>query len=606
MYTKASTKLPRFLLIIIVLISSNFILTEITEEQERLLESLPVDQRAEVLKKLNQANKLNKDLEETFEQENLSQLKPELADLEDNEGYCEDCIYGFNIFRFAPSTFAPANKVPLTSTYTLGPGDKLEVSLFGSVTDEAEAFIDRDGSFKVPELGNVNLAGLTFAQAKDLVSNKVENQLPGTRVSLSLSELRSINIYILGEAYQPGSYTVSALTTVTNALFKSGGVNENGSLRTIEIKRKGETVRTYDFYDLILKGNIDTDINLEDGDTIFIPFYENIVNVKGSFKRSGKFEFIEGETINDAIQFAGGFNSNVLGLDKVELSRVSDKTYERILSDINKTQFDQKLINGDLVTASEIGGIDPRSVEILGEIKNPGTYSIGKTGTLLDLIQKAGGYTDKAYIPGVIFTREQVAKQQKDSLERSAQELEKVLITSLTNGVLITPGAPLTEFALAPISSLINDLRQAEPPGRQVIKADLLTLKSDPYANIFLEDGDKIYVPKRPDSVQVVGEVVSTVTAQFNPKYTIMDYLQKAGGTTDEANERKIYVIFPNGESSIYKKSFFNSGQGVLPGSTIVVTRKSRVLDGVSIAQIVIPVLADLSVTAAAISNINN
>ena len=606
MYTQYLTKAIRFLLTFLIILASNFIVAQITEEQERLLESLPVDQRAEVLKKLNQANKLNKDLEETFEEENLSQLKPELADLEDNEGYCKDCIYGFNIFRFAPSTFAPANQVPLTSTYTLGPGDKIQISLFGSVTDESEGYIDRNGSFQVPELGNITFAGLTFDQAKDLVTKKVENQLPGTRVSMSLSELRSINVYILGEAYQPGSYTVSALTTVTNALFKSGGVNENGSLRTIEIKRKGETVKIYDFYDLILKGNIDSDINLEDGDTIFIPFYENVVSVKGSFKRSGKFEFIQGETIKDAINFAGGFNSNVLGLDKVQLSRVSKETFDRVLTDINKTQFDQNLSNGDLITASEIGGIDPRSVEIYGEIKNPGTYSLGKTGTLLDLIQKAGGYTDKAYIPGIIFTREQVAKQQKDSLERSAQELEKVLITSLTNGVLITPGAPLTEFALAPISTLINDLREAEPLGRQVIKADILTLKSDPYANIFLEDGDKLYIPKRPDSIQVVGEVVSTVTAQYNPKHTVSDYLDKAGGTTDEANKKKIYVIYPNGESSLYKKSLFQGSQGVLPGSTIVVTRKSRVLDGVSIAQIVIPVLADLSVTAAAISNINN
>ena len=120
-----------------------------------------------------------------------------------------------------------------------------------------------------------------------------------------------------------------------------------------------------------------------------------------------------------------------------------------------------------------------------------------------------------------------------------------MILNFLKSGGSLTPIEALQKFSCFRLAARINDLREAEPLGRQVIKADILTLKSDPYANIFLEDGDKLYIPKRPDSIQVVGEVVSTVTAQYNPKYTVSDYLDKAGGTTDEANKKKIYVIYP-------------------------------------------------------------
>ena len=150
--------------------------------------------------------------------------------------------------------------------YILGPGDKLLINFFGNENSEIEVQISREGKIALPKLGPVSLLGLTFEDANNFIKNKVKTELIGTDVSVSLKELRSINVYLLGEAYSPGQFTLSALSTVTNALFVSGGVNENGSLRNIQIKRGNETIANYDFYDFLLRGSLSSDVRLQDGD----------------------------------------------------------------------------------------------------------------------------------------------------------------------------------------------------------------------------------------------------------------------------------------------------------------------------------------------------
>ena len=162
----------------------------------------------------------------------------------------------------------------------LGPGDKLKVEYYGNNRDQFEGFISRSGFLKLPLLGPINLAGLEFSKAEEIIKNKVKNELIGTDVFLSLSELKSINVYVVGAAYKPGTYTVSALSSLTNIIFSTGGPNEVGSLRNIQVKRKGSLVTVYDFYDLILKGDTSKDIRLQEGDTIYFPLISNIYWVR--------------------------------------------------------------------------------------------------------------------------------------------------------------------------------------------------------------------------------------------------------------------------------------------------------------------------------------
>jgi len=574
--------------------------SDVTAEQEEMLKQLPPDQRTAIMGKMTKSNDLKEELEETFSKKGFLVERPD----ENDEEYekCKECIYGYDLFRFSPSTFAPANIVPVSSSYTLGPGDELTVNFYGSNKATKTAFISRDGTLNLPIIGSINLTGLTFSAAQDNLNKKIKEELAGTEASLSLNRLRSIMVYVLGEAYKPGAYTLSALSTVTNTLFLSGGVNKQGSLRNIEIKRGGKLLKKYDLYDLLIKGDTTTDIRLEDGDTIFIPFIENRVTLGGSFKRPYIYELLNGETLEEAISFAGGFKPEVGFNPIIELNTINRNSNKRDITRIiyNKN-LNIEILDGDTLNVAQISGLKPLSVELTGEFNNPGVYSIRKGDTVLDIILKAGGYTESAFTEGAIYLREEVAKIEKEGFERSADQLEQVLFEIVQDS-----DTEITEFSLVPISRIIEKLRTIEPVGRVVTSLDILELKTDPYANFELRHGDKIHIPERPSSVSVVGEVLKATSMQFLPEYKLNDYLNFAGGLNSQADREGIYVIEPNGEAKLYKRQYLRSPNiQIIPGSTIVVVRDPRPWDAVKVTQIISPILADLATSAAALAVLN-
>ena len=577
---------------------------EITTEQQALLDQLPADQKDSILQKMNQANQLQDELEEVFETESTLIKRPERNEEDSKYEKCQVCIFGYDFFQYSPSTFIQTSSSPVPSDYVLGPGDKVEVNYFGSNIQTVESFIARNGEIFLPLIGPVNLAGLKFEEARKFLNEKVKNQLIGTEISINLAELRSISVYVLGEAYKPGLYTMSGLSSISNALFVSGGVNEQGSLRNIQLKRNGEIIGTYDFYDFLLKGQINKNLRLQDGDIIFIPFIKNKVRIGGAFKRPYIYEFLEGETIYDAVQLAGGYSSDVPPNARLELSRIEEDKFERSLKyyDISSNDLKLNLVNEDSINISSSPKVVSRSVELTGEFNRPGVYSFEPGETILDVINRAGGLTTESYDEGAVFLRKSVAISQKKGFERSADELEQTIVNIITLGVINLEN----EAALAPLSRLITRLRDAKPLGRMVVDVNPLTLKTDPIKNIRLEDGDKLYIPTRPSSVSVIGEVLNSSTQSYDPSLGVFDYLNLAGGLAQSADDKRIFVIFPNGQSRIAKKTFFSSRNDVLPGSTIVVSRESRPLDGVNLAQIVTPILADLATSAAAIAAISD
>ena len=594
------------LIALFVLFLSKSIHTEITEEQRAMIESLPPDQRSSVLTKMETANELEENLEEIFKSEQNLVERPDYKNLEElrraKSDECSDCIFGYDFFKYAPTTFAPIDNVPVSNDYILGPGDKLTVNLYGTTTKKITSYVSREGNFLIPSLGPVNLMGLSFGNAADLIKDRVKNEMLGSEASVSLTEVRAINVYMLGEVYQPGKYTISGLSSASNALIVSGGVNENGSLRNISIKRNNKTIAIYDFYEFLLRGSLDNDIQLLDGDVIFVSFIESTSRVGGSFKRPGNYEVLANETVSDVISLAGGFKQDVLKGTQVEVSYFDDSLGTRKYLSLRTDELNFKLTGQSSINVTSKSGYKVETIKLSGQVNNPGEYSIRQGDTILDIINRAGGYSNDSYSEGGIFLRRSVAKLQKEAFMRSAEDLEDTIVDIVTKGSLNN----LSEFTLTPISRLISRLRSEEPIGRMVLNLDYLAMKNNPVLNFRVQDGDELFIPKRPNSISVVGEVLYSSTLGFDPKLGVDEYIDLAGGLKDSADKEKIFVILPDGRSSLVRETLFSSKNILIPGSTIVVSRDPRPFDAINLTSIITPILADLATSAAAIAAISD
>ena len=338
----------------------------------------------------------------------------------------DECVFGYSLFGTVPLTYALSSDVPVPPSYTLGPGDQLKVEYYGNENLTKEGYITRTGILHLPLLGPITLGGLTFSEAETLISNKVKTELIGTNTFITLGELRSINIYVLGSAYRPGAYTISALTTLTNALFATGGVDLNGSLRNIEVKRNGKTIQSFDFYDLLLKGDTSKDMRLEQGDTIFIPLRKNFARLAGAVSRTGLYEFKEGETIRDLVNFGVKLNP----YSRIELSRVNNSTGKRDLTliDMNDpSEIEDNLKIDDFINIVKLDSINPKNIELRGEFMYPGTYGLneGETILLISLIHKNQN-----------FRQGTKPQQELNQLRRSKQE-HQLLLGRLTFSEMI-------------------------------------------------------------------------------------------------------------------------------------------------------------------------
>jgi protein involved in polysaccharide export with SLBB domain len=230
--------------------------------------------------------------------------------------------FGYDLFGDdVPSTFAPATDIPVPVDYVIGPGDTINIQLFGNESAEYFLTVSRDGTVTFPELGPVNVSGLTFTDLRNAINERVSEQMIGVRASTTLGELRSIRVFVLGDVSQPGSYTVSGLATMTNALFASGGVEEIGSLRRIALLRNGATVTTLDLYDLLLRGDTSGDSRLEPGDVIFVPPIGATVAIDGEVRRPAIYEIRNEQNVGELIALAGGLNAMANRAD-VKLERI--------------------------------------------------------------------------------------------------------------------------------------------------------------------------------------------------------------------------------------------------------------------------------------------
>jgi len=284
--------------------------------------------------------------------------------------------YGRALFDQKVSTFAPTDDAPVPGTYRLGVGDQLMVQLFGTENAEYQLQIGRNGEVNFPKLGTITLSGLTFEDARELIQTRVQQQLIGVESVVSMGRLRAIGIFMAGEVAVPGAFSVSALTTITQALFQAGGVTDIGTLRNIQVKRSGVTVATFDTYDLLLRGDASKDTRLQAGDVVFVPPFDGLVEVQGEVKRPMLYELAGNETMADVLRMAGGLTREAYAAAAIlRRQSATGGLVDAITVDLsNPGTLARMAAPGDVLLVKESGDALANSVELRGAVYRPGNY----------------------------------------------------------------------------------------------------------------------------------------------------------------------------------------------------------------------------------------
>jgi protein involved in polysaccharide export with SLBB domain len=295
--------------------------------------------------------------------------------------------FGYDLFTEVPTTFAPATDIPVPSDYRIGPGDTFAVELFGKRTGRYQLVVGRNGSLVIPEIGPFQVTGLTYDQVREEIERRVAEQMIGVRASVTMGQLRSVRVFVVGDVVRPGSYVVSALSTITNALLVSGGVSKVGSLRDVQLKRGGSMVTRLDLYDLLLRGDTAQDRQLQQGDAIFVPPVGLTAGVAGEVQRPAIYEFRDGTTIADLVQMAGGLTPDS-AQRQARLQRIGNDG-ERTVVDVDLLSTAgraAKLRPGDVLTVPKVLDEYAGSVTLEGHVQRPGPYAWHQGMRLTDLL----------------------------------------------------------------------------------------------------------------------------------------------------------------------------------------------------------------------------
>jgi protein involved in polysaccharide export with SLBB domain len=320
------------------------------------------------------------------------------------------------------------------------------------------------------------------------------------------------------------------------------------------------------------------------------------IPVYGSVRNPGLYPASKMVKASAALKLAGGIiNSNKEVSYQVE--SLND-AQPKITRELDEDKNNLKSLNIVLENSQDDIGF----VNLVGEFKYPGKYPINSKTTLLDILERAGGYTANAYPEGGIFTRDAILEREIIALERSKKELANILSNAAATGIV-----KQSSNDILGLYQLMSTIAEAKPSGRIVTELEIRRINNNLQYNIMLEPGDSILIPKRPSSVSVVGAVLNPVTVPYVPSYSIKDYIEFSGGYQTTADKRLAYFILPNGKSVNPSGNFsFMGSEDILPGSTIIVPRKARPLQGLALVEVITPILANLSITAASISAISN
>ncbi len=354
--------------------------------------------------------------------------------------------FGMDVFANAPSTFTPTMDIAIPEHYILGVGDQLSIQIYGKENSEHILPITREGTILIPDVGPVKIAGLAFTEMKNFLSERIKQSIIGVNVVVSLAELRSMRIFVLGDAYKPGPYTLSSLSSVTHAIFAAGGVSDIGSLRNIEVKRAGKIVQTVDLYDLLINGDSSSDILLQSGDVVFIPTQGNTASILGEVRRPAIYELKTGDNFSQVLAMAGGLLPSAYPQSTI-VERYNARSLRSIVN-VDLTQnhaLKQPVKSGDYIRVLKSSGMYEKSVTVIGAVTRPGKYQWQQGLKVADLLPNLNShilpYADLTY--GLIV-------RQKDN----ARNIE-VLQFNLAKALNPTTVDANDNFTLAPNDKLL-------------------------------------------------------------------------------------------------------------------------------------------------------
>ncbi len=478
-------------------------------------------------------------------------------------------IFGASLFNDVPSTFAPVDNIPVSPDYVLGPGDELRIQVYGQVNQQQSLVVDRTGNINFPEVGAVHVAGIKYSDLPAFLKSQFSRVYRNFDLNVNLGQLRSIQVFVVGYANSPGSYTVSSLSTLLNALFASGGPTPQGSLRNIELQRAGQTVVHFDLYDLLLHGNKTKDVTLAPGDVIFIPPVGAQVAISGSVDLPAIYEILPDTTASQVIKLAGGETTVALGT-QVRIERIYEHSM-RSLADVDLSHIDPVLHNGDILEIGEILGRYRNAVTLRGNVASPGRYVWKEGMRITDLIpskdllitreyyrrRNALGTSPLGYAPagaqslqthstGVTASSDAAVQNGSSNVSSSGGNSVGSALTSsnglfpATNDVVLS--APDVDWTYAVIERLNQDTLTTSlipfNPGKLFLDGDQsqnLPLLAGDILTFFSTADIKVPTTQQTRFVRLEGEFVSSGIYSVEPGETLRHLLQRAGGFTPDA-----------------------------------------------------------------------
>ena len=575
-------------------------LPDINKLDQDYLQSLPKSIQDDILKEMNdQQQKLDKNLQKRPSSKLLnSEIVKEWEEFKakrDIEQKTER--YGLKLFRTMQSSFMPLNEPNFGSDYVVDYGDILRIYKYGGGSSETfEVEIGRDGSVILPDIGNVPLAGLNFEQVSELIQKTYDSTFIGSNVFVSLSEIRDINVLVTGNVEFPGIYTLSGNSNVLQALNIVGGITENGSLRKVVLKRKGSEDKVIDLYKAIIFGEIDNIPSLMSGDSLYVESVTNLVRAGYGFNNIAVYELKDDEKLSDLIKFAGGLKAEVASnsLKLVRFNNPEFVSYEVNQNEIN----DYELQNLDSIYAfkEKIG-----TVKVSGYVKYPGNYSISSSDRMLDIIQRSGGYIDSAYPFGGTLLRKNTKDLETNFAEKTYQNLISYIAANPSN---------MGNGSGEGLAYVLSELKNYKPTGRFIAEFDTTKLSEDIQNNVYLNDGDEIFIPSYTSNVFIFGEVGNPGSVLYKDDLTINEYINKSGGLTRLASSNYIFIVSPNGETLRVEtngiRRFITQTYDIYPGSVIYVPRHIGKVDGINLYATLAPIFSSLALSIASLNSIND
>lgn len=487
--------------------------------------------------------------------------------------------------RFGKQLLLPDNRdyaVAATATvppdYKLNVGDVVTISMTGSIEGSVDKEIDTNGRIFLPRVGSVQLAGVRYGDLKSVISGAIGTQYRGYSVSVGIRTLRGVRVYVTGFANNPGSYTVSSLSTMANAVLAAGGPSAGGSFRSIQLIRNNEVIREFDMYDFVLNGNKTNDAVLQNEDVIQIAPVGKEIAITGSVNNEAIYEIKRGETLEKLLSFAGGPNS-LADHSRLMLYRVSD--FDNLgVREIPRAEAGSMVAEGGDIVQLLSEGTLIRSiakqavlVRVEGEVARPGNYYVPANTEMNDVIAQAGGLTPRAYVYGTRLERNSVKLQQRESYLAAIEQMEISLAAAPLSADQLGAGND-RGAQVAAAKAVLEKLRQAEPDGRVVL--DIAPAANALPGAFVLENNDRIVIPPRPTTVGVFGAVYRPASFAIDDSrpITIETYLRRAGGPLRSADRGQIFVVRANGEVISKKDGAFN--KPALPGDVIFVPVKTQ------------------------------